>query len=117
MRQFYLSYKRNEIFKMADYNNVQTPAVNAFSYPTIKCDNCGCEIFHKGVIFKDIPNIVMGFSEPGSSPVPAAQIYYCAKCCTILKADREQLEKEEEQAKKIEELKSGTTTTASGLII
>jgi len=74
---------------------------NPYKYPQITCDNCGHNIFQPAMVLNLIPGIVAGTGkEDMEYPTP---VYICAKCGTMLKSyrdDIEKLSKIEEESKK-----------------
>ena len=83
------------------------PQIDPTTYPQITCDKCGHNTFRREVIMYNIPGVVLGAGS-GDIPYPMP-VYVCAKCGTIIKAIREDLE---EAAKKANENKKeikGTT--------
>ena len=36
------------------------PVINPLKYPSIKCDNCGGELFEEKLVLKKIPGMVAG---------------------------------------------------------
>jgi DNA-directed RNA polymerase subunit RPC12/RpoP len=86
------------------------PNINVFGYPSVKCEECGSEVFIPGVIFKKIPGfLVGGGSDEISIPVKVA---VCSKCGNISPEDKKIIKQQEENFKKAEAAKS-----KSGLII
>lgn len=73
--------------------------INPFEYPSQKCE-CGNEIFINGVIFKEIPGVLVGSKDKEIIPVP---VYVCSKCgeiCPSQKKIIEELKKESAGNKK-----------------
>lgn len=76
------------------------PVINPLTYPQIKCDKCGHNIFRSGVIFFDIPGFIAGTgTENYQYPLP---VYICDKCGEIIKYVRDEIEKGADKAKKEE---------------
>lgn len=77
------------------------PKIDPTSYPQIKCDKCGHNVFRNGLVIYNIPGLAIGNgSEDIHYPVP---VYVCDKCGEIMKAYRdeiEQIEKEKEEKPK-----------------
>ena len=46
---------------------------------TLKCEQCGGEIFAEGMIIKTVSALLTGNGKEGIMPVPA---FYCVKCHT-----------------------------------
>lgn len=68
-----------------------TPKVNPLKYPSVKCDNCGGEVFEEKYIIKKIPGMIVGNgTEDITYPIP---VLVCSKCGTIEKTNRELIEK------------------------
>jgi len=74
---------------------------NPYKYPRITCDKCGHDVFQTAIILNKIPGIVVG---NGADDIEyPTEIYVCAKCGTILKSyrdDIEKLSKVEDESKK-----------------
>lgn len=83
----------------------QGPTVNPLTYPSVKCDQCGNEIFEEKIIFKIIPGLVAGTGgDDVHYPIP---VYVCSKCGAYEPKTRELIEKgnaKAEQKKKENEL-------------
>ena len=81
------------------------PVINPLKYPSVTCDNCGCELFEEKLILKKIPGMVAGNgTEDINYPVP---VLVCSKCGTIEKSHRELLEKGAKYQDDNKETKSG----------
>ena len=90
-----------------DLNLGKGPIVNPLKYPSVKCDNCGGELFEEKIILKKIPGLIAGTgSEDINYPV---SVLACSKCGTIEKTYRDLIEKGEKTQEKQE--------NNSGLII
>jgi DNA-directed RNA polymerase subunit RPC12/RpoP len=85
----------------------QGPQIDPTRYPQITCDKCGHNTFRREVIMYNVPGVVMGAGS-GDFPWPLP-VYVCAKCGTIIKAVREEIE---EAAKKVAENKEATKGTS-----
>lgn len=83
------------------------PQIDPMKYPQIKCDKCGHNTFRQETIMYNIPGIALGAGS-GDIPYPIP-VYVCAKCGTIIKAVREEIEKAEAKAKENKEEAKGTT--------
>lgn len=76
--------------------------LNPYKYPQITCDNCGHNIFQPAFVLNKIPGIVAG---TGTEDIEyPTQVFICAKCGTMLKSYRDDIEKlsqvKEEEPKK-----------------
>lgn len=81
--------------------------IDPMSYPQITCDKCGHNTFKREVIMYSIPGVAIG-AGTGDIPWPLP-VYVCAKCGTIIKAVREEIEA---AAKKNEEKKEAVKGTS-----
>ena len=71
------------------------PKIDPLSYPQIKCDKCGHNVFRSGIIVYNVPGLAVGNgSEDIHYPLP---VYVCDKCGTIMKSYRDELEKIEKE--------------------
>ena len=84
--------------------------INPHAYEELTCTECGHNVFVPGVVFKQIPGILVGQSDRKTVPFPI-KVACCAKCGALSKKDKEDLEKEAEMAKK------AAAAPKSGLII
>ena len=66
------------------------PQIDPMAYPQIVCDKCGHNTFRREVIMYNIPGVVLG-AGTGDIPYPLP-VYVCAKCGTIIKAVRDEIE-------------------------
>ncbi len=81
------------------------PVINPLKYPSVTCDNCGCDLFEEKIILKKIPGMVAGNgTEDINYPVP---VLVCSKCGSIEKSYRELLEKGAKYQEEHKETKSG----------
>lgn len=78
-------------------------------YPTAKCSSCGNSLFQPNVIFKEIPGLVVGKTEPYFYPM---KVFVCTKCGELSPLDK-QIDKELERMKSI----STQDNTTNDLII
>ena len=85
----------------------QGPQFDPTQYPQITCDKCGHNLFKREVLMYDIPGVVLGAGS-GNIPWPVP-VYVCAKCGTIIKAVREELETSAKKAAENKESIKGTT--------
>jgi DNA-directed RNA polymerase subunit RPC12/RpoP len=85
----------------------QGPQIDPTRYPQITCDKCGHNTFRREVIMYNVPGVVIGAGS-GDFPWPLP-VYVCAKCGTIIKAVREEIEKAEEKVQANKEATKGTT--------
>ena len=85
----------------------QGPQIDPMTYPQIICDKCGHNTFRREVIMYNIPGVALG-AGTGDIPYPIP-VYVCAKCGTIIKAVREEIEKAEEKVQANKEATKGTT--------
>ena len=85
----------------------QGPQIDPMLYPQITCDKCGHNTFRREVIMYNVPGFAIG-AGAGDYPYPIP-IYVCAKCGTIIKAVREEIEA---AAKKVDENKEATKGTS-----
>ena len=69
----------------------QGPQIDPMSYPQIICDKCGHNTFRREVIMYNIPGVALGEGN-GDYPWPLP-VYVCAKCGTIIKSVRDEIEK------------------------
>ena len=83
------------------------PQVDPMAYPQIKCDKCGHNTFRREVIMYNIPAVALG-AGTGDIPYPLP-VYVCAKCGTIIKAVRDEIEAAEKKQKENKEAVKGTT--------
>jgi len=83
------------------------PQIDPMAYPQIKCDKCGHNTFRQETIMYNIPGVALG-AGTGDIPYPIP-VYVCAKCGTIIKAVREEIEKAEEKVQANKEATKGTT--------
>lgn len=83
------------------------PQIDPMKYPQIKCDKCGHNTFRQETIMYNIPGFALG-AGAGDIPYPIP-VYVCAKCGTIIKAVREEIEKAEAEAKENKEATKGTS--------
>ena len=90
-------------------NLFQTPNINPMDYPTAKCSSCGNSLFQPNVIFKEIPGLVVGKTEPYFYPM---KVFVCTKCGELSPLDK-QIDKELERMKSI----STQDNTTNDLII
>ena len=90
-----------------DLNLGQGPVINPLKYPTVKCDNCGCELFEEKIMMFNIPGMIAG-NGPEDYPYPFP-VLVCSKCGTIQKRYRELIEKGEKYKEEKEEQQKGTT--------
>ena len=82
------------------------PVINPLKYPSIKCDNCGGELFEEKLVLKKIPGMVAGNgTEDINYPVP---VLVCSKCHTIEKSYRDLLEKGSKYQEENKEQKTGS---------
>jgi DNA-directed RNA polymerase subunit RPC12/RpoP len=85
----------------------QGPQIDPMSYPQITCDKCGHNTFKREVLMYKIPGVVLGEGN-GDYPWPLP-VYVCAKCGTIIKAVREEIEAAAQKAAENKEATKGTT--------
>lgn len=83
------------------------PQIDPMAYPQIKCDKCGHNTFRREVIMYNIPAVALG-AGTGDIPYPLP-VYVCAKCGTIIKAVRDEIEAAEKKQKENKEAVKGTT--------
>lgn len=83
------------------------PQIDPMTYPQIKCDKCGHNTFRREVIMYNIPAVALG-AGTGDIPYPLP-VYVCAKCGTIIKAVRDEIEAAEKKQKENKEAVKGTT--------
>lgn len=76
-------------------NLFQTSSVNPMDYPTAKCSSCGNTLFKANVMFKEIPGLVVGKTEPYFYPM---KVFVCTKCGELSPLDK-QIDKELERMK------------------
>ena len=88
---------------------IQGPSVNPMDYPTAVCEKCGNSLFEPKVMFKEIPGLVVGKTEPFYYPL---KVFICTKCGELSPSDK-QINAE------LERMSSATKTEnpASDLII
>jgi DNA-directed RNA polymerase subunit RPC12/RpoP len=68
--------------------------VNPLNYPSVVCDNCGCEVFSPAMVFKRIPGVVAGSgTEESLCPIP---VYICSKCGELMPDYKKTVQKTEE---------------------
>ena len=79
--------------------NLKMPNVNPLEYPTVKC-LCGNEIFVPGVIFKDIPGVVLGERENVQVPI---KVFYCKHCGELSQYDKDLLKLYDKSEQKTEQ--------------
>jgi DNA-directed RNA polymerase subunit RPC12/RpoP len=72
---------------------------NPHAYEELTCTECGHNVFVPGVVFKQVPGLLLGQADIKTVPFPI-KVACCAKCGTISQADKEELEREAEIAKK-----------------
>lgn len=53
------------------------PNVDPLDYPSVKCPHCGSEVFVPGVIFKEIPGVLLGQADTVAVPI---KVFVCSKC-------------------------------------
>ena len=85
----------------------QGPQFDPTQYPQITCDKCGHNTFRREVIMYNIPGVALG-AGTGDIPYPIP-VYVCAKCGTIIKAVREEIEAAEKKATEKKEAVKGTS--------
>ena len=85
----------------------QGPQIDPMTYPQITCDKCGHNTFRREVIMYNIPGVALG-AGTGDIPYPIP-VYVCAKCGTIIKAVREEIEAAAKKAAENKEAAKGTT--------
>lgn len=73
------------------------PSIDPMMYPQITCDKCGHNTFRQETLMYNIPGVVIG-AGTGDIPWPLP-IYVCAKCGTIIKSIRNELEAANKKAK------------------
>ena len=83
------------------------PQIDPMLYPQITCDKCGHNTFRREVIMYNVPGVAIG-AGTGDYPWPLP-VYVCAKCGTIIKAVREEIEA---AAKKTAENKEAAKNTS-----
>lgn len=62
-----------------------TPKLDIKEFPNKKCDHCGCEVFTKGYIFKQIPGTLVG--NGGDTVEYPLTVLVCSKCNRVLSSD------------------------------
>lgn len=76
-------------------NNLNSQAnmrVNPLDYPSIPCENCGCEYYKQVAVFKKIPGVAVGAgAEPIIYPIP---VYICNKCGELMSEYKKDFEKD-----------------------
>jgi len=77
----------------------QGPQIDPMKYPQITCDKCGHNTFRREVIIG---------AGTGDIPYPIP-VYTCAKCGTIIKAVRDEIEEAAKQAAENKEAVKGTS--------
>lgn len=82
---------------------------NPHAFEELTCTECGHNVFVPGVVFKQVPGVLLGQADVKIVPFPI-KVACCAKCGTISQADKEELQKAAETAKK-------ATAANSGIII
>jgi len=85
----------------------QGPQIDPTKYPQITCDKCGHNTFRREVIMYNVPGVAIGAGS-GDFPWPLP-VYVCAKCGTIIKAVREEIEASAKKAAENKEAVKGTT--------
>lgn len=85
----------------------QGPQIDPMKYPQITCDKCGHNTFRREVIMYNIPGVAIG-AGTGDIPYPIP-VYVCAKCGTIIKAVREEIEAAAKKAAENKEAAKGTS--------
>ena len=85
----------------------QGPQFDPTQYPQITCDKCGHNTFRREVIMYNVPGVAIGAGS-GDFPWPLP-VYVCAKCGTIIKAVREEIEESAKKASENKEATKGTT--------
>ena len=85
----------------------QGPQIDPMTYPQITCDKCGHNTFRREVIMYNIPGVALG-AGTGDIPYPIP-VYVCAKCGTIIKAVREEIETAAKKAAENKEAVKGTS--------
>ncbi len=85
----------------------QGPQIDPMKYPQITCDKCGHNTFRREVIMYNIPGVAIG-AGTGDIPYPIP-VYVCAKCGTIIKAVREEIEAAAKKADENKEAVKGTS--------
>lgn len=83
------------------------PQIDPMSYPQITCDKCGHNTFRREVIMYNVPGVAIG-AGTGDYPWPLP-VYVCAKCGTIIKAVREEIEAAAKKAAENKEAVKGTS--------
>lgn len=66
------------------------PQIDPTIYPQVTCDKCGHNTFRREFLIYNVPGVAMG-AGTGDFPWPLP-IYVCAKCGTIIKAVRDELD-------------------------
>lgn len=71
-------------------NSRMNMKVNPLEYPSIPCDNCGCECYEQAMIFKKIPGLVLGAgNESQIYPIP---VFICKHCGVLMSEYRKDFE-------------------------
>lgn len=71
-----------------------TISVNPLKYPSVVCDNCGCETFIPGYVFKKIPGVALGRGM--EEQIVPIEVCVCSKCGELMpeyKAKAEEAQK------------------------
>ena len=72
--------------------------INPLKYPSICCDNCGCETFIAACVFKKIPGLEVGYA--GRDVTMPIDVYVCSKCGELMPEYKAPKDKEEEEQEK-----------------
>lgn len=98
----------DELLNMGNASAMQN--INPLEFESVKCPKCGNEIFIPGVMFKNIPGVMLGM---GAEPIPyPIKVAICSECHSLAPA-YEQMLKKNNKADSSEK----QSTSASGLII
>ena len=81
--------------------------IDPTKFPQVKCDKCGHNVFNSAYVIYKVSGLAMGTgTEDYPYPLP---VYTCAKCGTIMKDLREEIEKIEKEKEENKETTKGTT--------
>lgn len=77
-----MNNQQKQIVDSASQKEKSTIRVNPLKYPSILCDQCGCETFVPAYVFKKIPGVALGYA--GQDVTTPIEVYICSKCGELM---------------------------------
>lgn len=77
-----MNNQQKQIVDTVSQKEKSTIRINPLEYPSILCDQCGCETFVPAYVFKKIPGVALGYAaQDVTTPI---EVYICSKCGELM---------------------------------